>query len=85
MLMETFTDREYHPNGKIKYQGIWSKLSTAHAHLYEHRRVNEKEGFEWVWSGLCGRWDENGRQIWVIQFNNRGEVMKNVTDQLDLF
>jgi hypothetical protein len=78
MITEKFITEEFHENGKLSYRATWGKLNPNTAHLYPNRRIHD-EGYEWIYCGICGKWDLNGKQQWVINYNENGEVMKNIT------
>ena len=75
MILETKVEREYHDNGNLSYQATRGILSKHTAHLYPERRLHP-EGYEWIYCGLCGKWDKNGKQMWVLMYNLQGELMK---------
>lgn len=79
MIIEQKTEKVYHKNGKLSYTETIAILSKSHAHLYENRRIAD-DGTEWIRVGLCGKWNEDGKQMWVINYDNNGNVMKNFTN-----
>lgn len=75
MLLERILDETYHDNGKLSYRATRAKISKAHEHLYEHRRLHP-DGYSWVYVGLAGKWDKNGKQQWVLNYSEMGKVLR---------
>lgn len=75
MIIEEILDETYHKNGKISYRAIMGKIKEGHEHLYSARRISP-HGFSWVYIGVAGKWDNKGKQQWVINYNSKGEIIK---------
>jgi len=75
MLLERIKDETYHNNEKLSYRATRAKISEAHKHLYEYRRLHA-DGYSWVYVGLAGKWDKNGKQQWVLNYSEKGEILK---------
>jgi len=76
MITEIKIEREYHDNGKLSYIATRGILSPLSSHLYSERRIHP-DGYEWIYCGIVGKWDKNGKQMWVLNYNLNGEVMKD--------
>jgi len=76
MITETKIEREYHDNGKLSYIATRGILSPLSSHLYRERRIHP-DGYEWIYCGIVGKWDKNGKQMWVLNYNLNGELMKD--------
>jgi hypothetical protein len=74
MIINKIIDENYHSNGKISYRATRAVLSKSHAHLYQNRRTHP-DGYSWIYIGLCGKWDKNGKQKWVINYSEQGEIL----------
>lgn len=79
MILETKTNKEFHPNGKLSYIETIAILSKSHAHLYGHRRMHP-DGYEWIRVGVNGKWSPEGKQMWVLNYDQNGDIMKYVND-----
>lgn len=75
MIIREILDETYHDNGKVSYRATRAVLSNSHAYLYPERRIHP-DGYQWIYVGTCGKWDKNGKQQWVLNYNSRGELMK---------
>ena len=75
MLLKKITDETYHDNGKLSYRATRAKISEAHKHLYENRRLHP-DGYSWVYVGFAGKWDKKGKQQWVLNQSEKGEILK---------
>jgi hypothetical protein len=85
MIIDKIVEEIRHSNGNLSYRATMAILSSSHAHLYPNRRVHP-DGYEWIYVGTCGKWSSEGKQQWVLNYNNHGELMPNLRDeQLDLF
>lgn len=75
MILREILVEDFHENGKLSYRATRAVLSNKHAHLYPERR-RHPEGYYWIYVGVCGKWDKNGKQQWVINYNAKGEIIK---------
>ena len=75
MLLDKILDETYHDNGKLSYRATRAKISKAHEHLYDQRRLHP-DGYCWVYVGTAGKWDKNEKQQWFLNYNNKGEILK---------
>lgn len=75
MILETKTYKEYHQNGELSYTETIAILAPLFAHLYDRRCVHP-DGYEWIRVGINGKWDSNGKQQWVLNYDQKGEILK---------
>lgn len=75
MLISRKVEKEFHENGRLSYIQTIALLSKSHSHLYENRRISD-DGTEWIRVGTCGKWNDKGHQMWVLNYDERGNVLK---------
>lgn len=76
MIIKTDLEEEFHSNGNLSYRATRGILHEFSAHLYPERRLHP-DGYEWIYCGICGKWSSEGRQIWVLNYNLKGELMND--------
>ena len=76
MILRTEVEEIFHENGKIGYRATRGILHESSAYLYPERRQHP-DGYYWIYCGIVGKWDVNGKQMWVLNYNLKGELMKD--------
>lgn len=82
-IKEFKTEEFFHVNGQLSYRATRAILFPQNAHLYSQRRLSD-EGYEWIYVGVCGKWKKNGKQQWALNYNSKGELLKNIPNIADI-
>ena len=75
MIIKEILVETYHGNGMLSYRSVRGKIAKGYEHLYPSRRISP-HGFSWIYLRTSGKWDKKGKQQWVINYNSKGEIIK---------
>lgn len=80
MFIRTELQQEFHKNGTLAFEQTIAILEPLFATTYE-KRLTSPKGYDFIRIGKQSKYFDNGQLAWVLNYNEKGEVIKENTPQ----